>query len=340
MSEPIRLAFTGTGWAARVHARAAQAQSGVALAAVVNHRAESAAAFAEEFGIPRRYTSLADLLGEGGVDAVVVSTPNYLHAPQTIAALQAGLPVMVEKPMAMNAAEAEAMCAASRAAGSLLMVAHCWRFDPQAQWLRAQAAAGRLGRVVRTKGYGVHVNWGPAGWFTQAALAGGGAMADVGIHAVDTARYLLGDPRPASVYARIGTHYKDYDVDDTGVVIVTWEGGAVSYIESGWWQPHADGAFASTQLYGASGFGQLFPTHMKLMPPGATEPQQVESGLPAQAGPQARQAMYQAQLAHFIDCIRADRPPAADGEVGLVNMQIVEAAYASARGDTVVHLNR
>ena len=89
-------------------------------------------------------------------------------------------------------------------------------------------------------------------------------MADMGIHALDTARFLLGDPQPVSVYARIGTYYQDFDVDDTGVIMVNWDNGAVSYIESGWWQPHSDGAEAATQLYGRQGFAQLFPTLLEL----------------------------------------------------------------------------
>ena len=85
---------------------------------------------------------------------------------------------------------------------------------------------GRLGKIIRTKGYGVHALWGPSGWFTEARYAGGGAMADVGVHALDTARFLLGDPQPVSVYARIGTYYTKQDVDDTGILIVNWDNDA------------------------------------------------------------------------------------------------------------------
>ena len=69
----------------------------------------------------------------------------------------------------------------------------------------------------------------------------------MGIHAVDTVRFLLGDPLPASVYAQIGTYYGDFDVDDTGVIIVNWDDGTSSYIDSGWWQPQSDGPEASTR---------------------------------------------------------------------------------------------
>jgi predicted dehydrogenase len=335
---PIRIATSGVGYIARLHALSARELPEVELAAVVNHRPESATRFAAEFGVPRVYATLDELLQAGGVDALLVNTPNALHAPETITALRAGLHVMVEKPMAMNAVEAEAMQAAARAAGRQLMVAHCFRFEKEVRWLRAQAAAGRLGRVLRTKGYGVHVAWGPAGWFTQKELAGGGALADMGIHALDTARYLLGDPRPVSVFARIDTCYGDYNVDDTGVVIVNWDNGASSYFESGWWQPHADGSCAATQLYGTRGFGQVYPTYLDLMQLNPTAREHVDSGFPAQEQYGAPQAMYTAQLAHFVDCLRTGQAPEAGAEVGLVNMQIVDAAYASARTGQVVSL--
>jgi predicted dehydrogenase len=334
----LRIAFTGTGYISQIHARAAQRLPEVQLAAVVNHRPESMAAFAAEFRIPQQYGSVEELLRDGEVDALSVNTPNYLHAPQTIAALRAGVHVMVEKPMAMNAAAAEAMVRASEESGSLLMVAHCWRFDPEAQWLRRQAEEGRIGGVIRTKGYGVHVNWGPGGWFVEKRYAGGGAMADMGVHAIDTTRYLIGDPQPVSVYARIGTYYKDFDVDDTGVIIVNWGNGVTSYMESGWWQPHADGREASVQLYGTKGMGQLFPTGLLMPGREAWQVEKVEAGFPAVRDPHMPQSLYDAQLAYFVDCIRSGRTPIPGGAEGLINMQIVDAAYESARTGQVAAL--
>jgi predicted dehydrogenase len=95
----MRIAFAGTGYISKIHAQAAR-NLGLTLSAVVNHQTASMADFAQTFGIPRQYTEISDLIGDGHVDAIVIATPNYLHAPQSIAALSAGLHVMVEKPMA------------------------------------------------------------------------------------------------------------------------------------------------------------------------------------------------------------------------------------------------
>ena len=331
----MKIGFSGTGYINKVHARAAQT-AGLELAAIVNHKKDSMIEFGKQFNITRQYEKLEDLLKDGGVDALVISTPNYLHAPQTIAALNAGVHVMVEKPMAMNAAEAGQMCETAEKSGATLMVAHCWRFDPDVLWLKEQSK--KLGRIIRTKGIGVHTHWGPSGWFTQKQFAGGGAMADMGIHALDTARFLLGDPKPVSVFAKIGTYYKDFDVDDTGVIIVEWDNGATSYIESGWWQPHADGPEAATQLYGIEGFGRLFPTLLEIPDWQAQKVEVVKSGFKFPRRQHCPQSMYDAQMKYFLGCVETRQTPVPGWQEGLVNMQIVDAAYESSRTGKVVEV--
>ncbi len=332
----MKIAFAGAGYIINIHAKAARAQKDVQLAALVEKHSEKSAALAQKFKIKNQYASVEELLRAGGVDALVIGTPNYLHAPQAIAALKAGVSVMVEKPMSMNAREAEKMVDASAKSGAVLMVAHCWRFDEDVLWLRNQSP--RLGKIIRTKSYGVHTHWGPAGWFTQKQFAGGGAMADMGIHALDTARFLLGDPQPVSVYAKIGTYYKEFDVDDTGVVMVEWDNGAVSYLESGWWQPHSDGPEAATQLYGTQGFGQLFPTQLELPNAGKQKVELVKSGFKFPRREHCPQTMYDAQMAYFLNCVRTGSTPVPGGLEGWVNMKVVDAAYKSAKNRKVVHL--
>lgn len=332
----VKIAFSGAGYIINIHARAAQAQDALELAAVVEKYSDKSASLAKMFGIQHRYESIEQMLDAEDVDALVIGTPNFLHAPQAIAALNAGVHVLVEKPMAMNTQEAEQMCAAAERSGTTLMVAHCWRFDPEVRWLKEQTP--KLGKIVRTKGYGVHMLWGPGGWFTQKRLAGGGALADMGIHALDTARFLLGDPQPVSVYARLGTYYQDLEVDDTGIIVVEWQGGAVSYIESGWWQPHADGPESATQLYGTQGFGQLFPTRLE-MP--NLEEERVEIVDPGYAFPRPEhcpQSMYDAQMAYFVECIRTKKVPIPGAAEGLTNMKVVDAAYESSRTGNVVKI--
>lgn len=333
----MHVALIGTGGIAKTHARAMQAIDTVELVALVNHRPESMAIFGEQFNVTRQYATIEDLLSAGDVDAVIICTPNVLHAPQAIAALNAGVHVLVEKPMAMSATEAQTMLDAASNSGAILQVAHCWRFDDEVRYMRDQLTSGIIGDVIRTKAYSSHVNWGPSGWFTQKALAGGGALADMGIHAIDTVRFLLGDLQPKSVFANIGTHYGDYDVDDTGIITINWENGSHSIIEFGWWQPHADGVAAHTKAYGTQGIAQLFPTQIHQRDMNNTQ-HIIDTGYPTQRTPHVPLSIYIQQIEHFITCIKQYKRPIADGHVGFVNMQIVSAAYHSSETGQVVHI--
>ncbi len=164
-----RLALLGCGWVADMHARAAAA-CGHAVVGVANHRLESAERFAREHAIGRVTTDWRALASADDVDVVVICTPNALHAAQSIAALAAGKHVFCEKPMATTSADGEAMLAAAEQHDRLLLVLHPWRHHSAVIALRDAIAAGELGRVVRTHGYGVHADWGPSGWFTDPAL--------------------------------------------------------------------------------------------------------------------------------------------------------------------------
>ena len=308
----MRVALFGCGWVQDFHARGVLAR-GHELVAVANHREESATPFAERHGIARVTTDWGSLARDADVDAAIVATPNALHAPQSIALLEAGKHVLVEKPMAVSVAECDAMIAASRTSGASLMVAHCWRFRREVIALRDRITAGELGEVVKTRGYGVHANWGPSGWFTDPMLAGGGALVDMGVHAIDTARFLLGDPEPGRVCATISTRYGDYAVDDEAILLISWAQGTNSIVESGWWHPHKEGMEADTEVYGTRGYARVFPREE-----------------PSEEYEHCTQPMYTAQVAEFLGAITEGREPTPSGEDGRVVMRVVEAAYASA----------
>jgi predicted dehydrogenase len=310
-----RVALFGSGWIQDFHARGVLAFPGAELVAVVNHREETAAAFAERHGIPRVTTDWEGLAADGEVDAAIVATPNALHSPQSIALLRNGKHVLVEKPMATSVAECDRMIDAAQASGAHLMVAHCWRFRDEVIAMRDRIAAGEFGTVVKTRGYGVHAGWGPSGWFKDPALAGGGALVDMGVHAIDTARFLLGDPDPVRVCAAVGTRYADgrYAVDDDGILLISWSNGTNSVVESGWWQPYLGGLEADTEVYGTKGYDRIWP------------PEE-----PAEGIEHCTQPMYTAQVHEFLSAIGSGRPPRPDGEDGRIVMRIVEGAYASA----------
>lgn len=331
----IKAAIAGAGYIASIHAQAIQQLDDVELVAVVEKFSDKAHQFAEAFQIPRIYGNVSDMIAKDDINALIIGTPNFLHASQSMEAMHAGIHVMVEKPMAMNVKESAEMLETSLQTKTKLLVAHCWRFDRDVLWLKEKLQQSQIGEVIRTHGYGVHVNWGPQGWFTQKTLAGGGALVDMGIHAIDTARFLLGDPLPVSVYAHIGTYYGNYDVDDTSEVMIEWDNGTTSFIEAGWWQPHADGPEAGTRLYGKDGYASVFPTYIERPNVASQTVEKVLSGFPYPREEHCEQGMYNRQMAHFFECIKDDKFPVPGAEEGLINLQILQAAYASAESGKV-----
>ena len=331
----IKVALIGAGYIANYHARGLQAIPGVEIVAVAAVPLKSAQDFAAKYGIKTATDDALSLAARADIDAVVIATPNKFHAPYAIEFLNNGKDVFLEKPMAMSAEEGLTVKDAAEKNNRLVMVGHMWRFDTDVNFVKQALDEGKLGKIVKTKGYGIHENWGPAGWFSQKELAGGGALADMGVHAIDTVRYLLGDPKPMKVYAKIGTHYGYYDLDDSGTTMISWDNGTESVIESGWWQPHMDGPEAGTGLYGTEGYASVFPTFMKMKIGGV--PGKFDAKLPVRTE-HCEQPMYTRQMEHFVESIRERKQPVPGLTEGQVILDIVDAAYKSSETGEVVNL--
>jgi predicted dehydrogenase len=336
--EKVRVGVLGTGIIIRdYHLPVLQDNPRAEVVAAGNLHPESLHQLAHRFGIPTAYTDWQAMADDPGIDAVVIGLPNYLHAPVTVQMLEAGKHVLCEKPMALTVAEGEQMVAASRRSGRKLMIAHMWRFDREILWLRDLVASGALGKVFRVKSHAIWLYEGPppGSWFVTQKFAGGGALADMGIHSIDTLCYLLGDARPTQVFANVGTHFRDIEVDDTATVLVEFEGGIVGLIEAGWYHLYADGLEGYTQIYGTKGYARALPSELH------THVEGVWSVTRPQMPPRKQQCdlpMYQAQMDHFLTSILEDREPSSGGEDGLQAMRVLEAAYRSARAGQAVAL--
>ena len=324
----INIALIGAGYIAHYHARGLKEQTGVQIQSVCGLDDDKNWEFASQYCIPYPTVDVNTLFQREDIDAVVICTPNAFHAPFAISFLQNGKDVFIEKPMAINAEEGERIQTEATKNNRCLMIGHMWRFDTEVNYMRDIVQSGKIGKIVKTKGYGIHENWGPAGWFTQKSLAGGGALADMGVHAIDTIRYILGDPEPKEVYAKIGTYYGHYDVDDTGILMITWINGTTSIIESGWWHPHVDGPEASTQIFGTEGYANLFPTTLKMKI--ADRYGDFTTPMPTRSE-HCDQVIYTRQMAHFVDSIRSRKTPCPGWKEGQAVLRIVDAAYTSAQ---------
>lgn len=331
----IKVAIIGTGFIAEYHTRGLLGLADIEITVAVDTQIKSVKKFASKYNIKEIATDTNSIVDRDDIDAVIIGTPNKFHAPYALKFLRKEKDVFIEKPLAMSSEEGKEIIGASKSTNQLVMVGHMWRFDTEVNYMKKVVDSESFGKVFKTRGYGIHENWGPSGWFTQKNMAGGGALIDMGVHAIDTVRYILGDPDPLTVYAKIGTFFGDYDVDDSGIVIITWDNGTTSIIESGWWHLHLDGPEAATRLFGTNGYGSLFPTFLKLKGKNSKGSFKVPINFKSE---HCDQSIYTRQMEYFIDCIRARKQPSPGLMEGQTVLNIVDAAYLSSLKKVVVRL--
>jgi myo-inositol 2-dehydrogenase/D-chiro-inositol 1-dehydrogenase len=211
MSNRIKVGLIGSQFVSHIHAislkRCAQAE----LFAVASPTPGNAKKFAARHGIPNHFTDYKKLLAMSEIDMVVVGVPNDLHCPIALDAAAAGKHIVMEKPLCLNLAEADRMLAACRKAKVKLMYAEELCFTPKYVRLKQLLASGALGEPTLVKQSEKHD--GPhARHFWDVNRAGGGVTMDMGCHAIEFFRWMLGRPPIKSVYAQMGTqvHRADY----------------------------------------------------------------------------------------------------------------------------------
>jgi len=224
---PVRFAVVGTKGVGQDHLKAIGGIAEVELVAVCDVDAEAARVSGEECGVAW-FQDYHELLKMDGLEVVDIATPHYLHAPMAIEALEAGIHVVVEKPMAMAVSEADEMVAAARSAGRLLGVCQNYRCAPEMVVAKRLIEEGILGRVtnavwsaprVRTQAYYDSGKW-RGTWERE----GGGVVINQGIHDLDALRYLLGEP--SRVLGSIQRLCHDIEVEDVVNAIVEFKSGA------------------------------------------------------------------------------------------------------------------
>ena len=343
--EKLRIGIIGAGSISHFHMVGYQANSDIAeVTAVCDLNLERAQDFAKKYNVPHVYGSYDEMLRDAPIDAVSVTTWNNAHAPATIAALKAGKHVLCEKPLAMNAREAQQMEDTAKEAGRLLMVGFVRRFAQNTDALKAVIDGGDLGEIYSSK-VSVIRRWGnPGGWFSDKKRSGGGALIDLGVHIIDLARYLAGNPRPVSVYAatfsKLGmkpditgvekyktADYDEYcDVEDAATALIRFDNGMVTYLNVTWVENAEDSSLM--HFSGSKGGAQLEPVleiyqdrHHYLT---TTRPKLQYQGLDMND-------IFTKEIRHFVTCARDGTPCLCPAEDGVWLMKILDAIYESAK---------
>jgi predicted dehydrogenase len=335
--KPLGIGILGAGQVVRAfHLPALAGNVRARVVAIGNHRPESMHALAREFGIGKTYTDLDQMADDPEIDAVINALPNSLHAPLSVRMLEGGKHVLCEKPMATSVSQGREMAAAARAAGRTLMIGHVWRESPQVQWLRDVVRAGTLGTIFMVRAHAVVAGRGPRldSWFVRPEMAGGGALADVGIHSLDMISFLFDDrPQPVAVTARVGNSFQSLEVEDTASVWVEYDNAMAVEIEAGWFHHRASDAHGAIELFGTMGYARTLPAWLRCRVGHGWE-----ESVPAVdcRHPDDDPGLYAAQMDHFLDAIVDGRPPACDAHQGVRSMILLEAAYRSAAEGTSI----
>lgn len=271
---------------------------------------------AGEFGAPH-FTDYRRMLDSVSLDAVDICTPPNTHLPIALDAISRGLHVLCEKPLARSSEEAREMVSAARERGVLLMTAFCHRFHPPIMAAKELIARGEIGRVLMLRNrFGGKLVGMENRWFSQPEISGGGVLVDTAIHSVDLFRFLAGEVRQVrSFTATFNPAIRE--VEDSAVMILEGEGGALGVIEASWATPDCVNA---VEIYGSSGaiLYSYDTGEIRYRVEGSNSWKQPD--LPT------RRDRFAGEIDHFLRAIRGQVPLSVTGEDGLRALEILEQA--------------
>jgi len=312
------------------------------LIAVASASAEHARTAAKKYGAKYWYTEYEKMLKNPEVEVVDICTLNFLHKDEAVAAFEAGKHVICIKPLARTLKEADEMLNSARKAGAKLMYAENDMFAPPLVRAKEIVDEGALGKIFR-----IHVSEGisrpHAKWFFDREKVGGGALIDMAIHSIGFTRWMVGT-EVDRVYAELGTYvHKELMAEDNSVVVMKFKDGVVAVNEDSWSIPSCDSRFEvfgsegvvlvdmirsqPVLVYSEKGYGYV--SEKVALAKGWTFPI---------AGQGYRVYGHLDMMKHFIECIAEDKKPISDGQVGRAALEVVQAAYESARTQAVVKL--
>jgi myo-inositol 2-dehydrogenase / D-chiro-inositol 1-dehydrogenase len=339
--KPIRVGLIGSQFISSIHCESVRSVPGAEIVAVTSATEVHAKAFAEQHSIRRWFTDFRKMYEMPDLDLVVLGLPNDLHCDATIAAAAAGKHVICEKPLCLNLAEADRMIDACRKAKVKLMYAEELCFTPKYVRLKKLVDEKALGTIHLVKQSEKHD--GPhAGWFWDTKRSGGGVTMDMGCHAIEFFRWLLGGPNGGKasirgVYADMGTyvHGDKTNGDDCSTLIFKMDSDVTAIAEESWAKP--GGMDDRAEVYGSEGVayadllrGNAIHAYSKRGYGYAVEKAGATQGWTFPIYEEAWNYGFPQEMAHFVECVHDDRKPLCTGEDGKAVLEAIFAAYASA----------
>jgi predicted dehydrogenase len=328
MPSPIRLGIVGAGAVTQVaHLPVLSRFPEVTVAALADRDLPKAAAVARRHGIRAAFDDIQAMLEAVELDALLIGTPNHLHEVHVLEALGAGLHVLVEKPIATSAAGAQRILKAAAAARRTVLVGMSHRYRHDVATVRGFVQRGELGEVesVQAVWHTFRPSRGPDNWRLRRAEAGGGAMLDLGLSALDMGLWLAGGPTPVRVSATLDRPLGARGVEQAGCAFVTCDNGATILVDVTW-RHIGPGERLEVALRSAKGSAGVNPLRVWKDVRG-TPTDVAPTG--AGARENAFTAAVRAEWAHFAAAVRGKAPaPPLEEQVTL--HRVLEAIYRAA----------
>ena len=324
--EEIRLGVIGAGGIGGTHLRSWQA-NGIAPVAIADARQETLDNALATYG-GTGFNDGAALIASGLVNVVSICTPPKWHAELAIAALDAGIAVICEKPLAKNLEQAQEIADAVARTGGTLTVGFCHRFQPHIEKLKAMIDNGDLGMVMTVRNrFGGHKQDAEKTWFASKEIAGGGVMSDTSIHSIDLVRHLIGDPKwvQALVSTRETPLGPELEVDDTSVMTVKTADGTIGIIDASWRTPPGEW---SVTVYGTNGTAVVDYNTLTLK---VQDIDKTWREIEVEPGDRIVR-----EIAHFIEVLTRGVPQRVTVEDGLWANRILDAGYRANDNATTV----
>lgn len=342
----VRIGLIGAGNIANTHMENYKNVKDGEVVAICDIDKGKAERLAKKYGVEKFYGSMEEMIASETLDAVDVCVWNVNHAKCSIYAMEHGLHVVCEKPMAYNAEEAAEMKAVSEKTGKMLMIAFVTRYADETRVVKDYIDKGYLGDIYYAKAQYVRRHGNPGGWFADKSKSGGGPVIDLGVHVIDRARYLMGLPKPVSVYAVTYDYLKNRtnlktnvgwrpegsskedicNVEDFATALIRFDNGAVIQLETSY--SINDLPKSGLTLCGTKGGMKTGDGPLTLY----TEMNDYMVDVKIDASNMAdSKPGFTAELEEFVDCVLGRKTITATAEDGLECMKILDAIYESAR---------
>jgi len=344
--DKLKVGIIGIGSISESHIAAYLKNDHVELYAFCDVDKERLDYMAEKYNIKHAYTDMNEMLALKELDAVSICTSNNTHAPCAIAALNAGKHVLCEKPMSTSEEDAKAMKEAADRNNKLLMIGFVRRYGNDCKILKEFIDTDYLGEIYYGKATYLRRIGNPGGWFGDKSRSGGGPLIDLGVHVIGLVRYLMGNPKPISVYGatfhKLGDrknikgkkYYKSAsasdhdicDVEDLATAMIRFDNGAILSIEVSF-SLNIKNDEGKIELFGTKGGAKLNPEleiYNEINDYLTNISFDAETAL-------SFDGLFENEINHFVSCLTEGTPCLSPAQDGIDIMRILDAIYESAK---------